>query len=86
MPWGEGLALAAGAAVLLALGPSAPRFVRFLGRWLGSSALAAVGLLLWDHLLARQGLAVGVNPVTAATVGLLGLPGFGLLLVLKLGL
>jgi len=80
---GEGVALAVGAAVVLAMGRSSAALFRFLGRWLISSALGVVGLAVWNHIFATQGLTVGVNPVTAGTVGLLGLPGFGLLLALK---
>lgn len=83
MPVGEGLALAAGAAMVLALGRSAASVFRFLGRWLLSSVLGAVGLVIWNHVVGGQGLAIGLNPVTAGTVGLLGLPGFGLLVALK---
>jgi len=42
-------------------------------------ALGVVGILIFNFLFSSMELAVGVNPITALTVGLLGAPGFLLL-------
>ncbi len=41
------------------------------------------GLYIFNLLLASSGLAIGINIVSATTVGVLGLPGLVLLIVLK---
>ncbi len=47
------------------------------------SVLGGVGLYACNFLLAKIGLSVGVNVVTAAICGLFGLPGFVLLVLVK---
>lgn len=50
---------------------------------LGARVLAALAALaIWSPLGALVGAGLGVNFVNAVVVGLLGLPGFGLLLML----
>jgi inhibitor of the pro-sigma K processing machinery len=44
-----------------------------------NAALGVVGILLLNFFFVLFGLAVGVNPITALTVGVLGAPGFVLL-------
>ena len=41
------------------------------------------GLYIFNLLLASSGLTIGINIVSATTVGVLGLPGLVLLIVLK---
>jgi inhibitor of the pro-sigma K processing machinery len=41
------------------------------------------GLYIFNLLLASSGLVIGINIVSATTVGVLGLPGLVLLIVLK---
>ncbi len=46
--------------------------------------LLGVGLLMvWNLLAAPFDLAIGMNPLTAIITGMLGVPGLGLLLVLR---
>ncbi len=47
------------------------------------SAFGCLGLLLFNLLSGITGVTVGVNLITAFIVGVLGLPGLGLLLVLQ---
>ena len=47
------------------------------------SVMLGFALLLGWNLLAPASLTLGVNPLSGATAGLLGLPGLCLLLVLK---
>ena len=48
------------------------------------SALGGVGLYIINFALNFVGLTIGVNLATASVCGLLGIPGFVLLLVLKI--
>jgi inhibitor of the pro-sigma K processing machinery len=48
-----------------------------------SSALACVGLIAFNFIGGLAGLYVGVNVVTALTVGILGVPGFISILILQ---
>ena len=52
-------------------------------RLLLRSAAGLGGIWLFNHAAALIGVRVGVNLLTGLTVGLLGLPGFGLLLLLQ---
>lgn len=73
--------MAAGSAVFLAL----LIFRRPLGaaaRLAARSALGLGGIWLFNQVGALIGVEVGVNLLTGLTVGVLGLPGFGLLLLL----
>ena len=61
-------------------------FRRPLGRvlaLLGRSALGLAVLAAFSRLGPLLGVTLGVNPVNALVLGLLGLPGFGLLLMLQ---
>ncbi len=60
-----------------------PRLWRWLVRMLTNSALAVVGIFLWNQWALGRGLAVGLNPVTALVVGVLGVPGFALVLAVR---
>lgn len=59
------------------------RQIRFLLKILCNTVLGAVLLILLNTFGASYGLGIGVNPVTAATVGILGVPGLIALYILK---
>ncbi len=59
-----------------------PAMRRFLFGFFRNSALGLILLWATGTLLGSQ-FQVGLNPVTAATCGLLGLPGTTLLIILK---
>jgi inhibitor of the pro-sigma K processing machinery len=80
---GTGLALVVGAALALM---GVRLFWRPMKALVGLAlrvALGGVVLYAWDALARWPHLAVAVNPVTAGTVGLLGAPGFLLLLAVR---
>lgn len=54
-----------------------------LGKLTARSAVGLGGIWLFNFAGALIGVQVGVNLFTGLTVGLLGLPGFGLLLLLQ---
>ncbi len=72
------------AALLLCAGVLLLRkpFVWLLRLFLRSSAGLA-GLALFSRIGPFLGVSLGVNPINAVVLGLLGLPGFGLLLMLQ---
>ena len=53
-------------------------------RLLINAALGALGFYAWNRWIGQAHWVVGINPVTAGTVGLLGLPGFMLVLAMKI--
>lgn len=74
--------LTAGAVVLaalIALRKPLSRLLRLTARWLGG--LAALTLL--SPMGPYIGITLGVNPVNALVLGVLGVPGFGLLLLFQ---
>ena len=77
LPWA--VCAGAGLAALLLL----RRPLGALGRLGARSAAGLAGIWLFNHVGALIGVQVGVNLFTGLTVGLLGLPGFGLLLLLQ---
>jgi inhibitor of the pro-sigma K processing machinery len=54
--------------------------IAFLLRAALQVVIGGLALYGWDRLTPWPSLAMGLNPVTAAVVGWLGAPGFGLLL------
>lgn len=53
--------------------------------WLSlNSLLGGVGLFLFNSVFLKAGFSIGINAVTCAVCGLLGLPGLLLLVVLRL--
>ena len=62
--------------LLLILRRPAAALLRLLGR-------SAVGLAVLSLLTRLPGITLGVNPLNALVLGLLGVPGFGLLLMLQ---
>lgn len=77
LPWAVCAAAAAAAVFLLR------RPLGALGRLGARSVVGLGGIWLFNHVGALIGVEVGVNLLTGLTVGLLGLPGFGLLLLLQ---
>lgn len=71
--------LAAGAAGLILL----RRQIGLLGRLLARSAAGMLLLWLFNLVGGLAGMHVGLNLLTGLTVGMLGLPGFGLILLLQ---
>ncbi|MGM9579412.1 MAG: pro-sigmaK processing inhibitor BofA family protein [Evtepia sp.] len=55
----------------------------WLGKLLARSLLGLGFLVLWSQSGLAAGLALGVNAFNAVTLGLLGLPGLGLLLLFR---
>ena len=72
---------AAGAGLVLLLLLRRP--LRALGRLGLRCAAGLAGIWLFNHAGALIGVEVGVNLASGLTVGALGLPGFGLLLLLQ---
>ena len=58
--------------------------LKIMGKFLASSLLGAAGIILFNFLGAGMGWMIPLNVVTAATVGLLGVPGALLLLILSI--
>ena len=77
VPWAVCAAAALAAAVLLR------RPLGAVGRLGMRTAVGLAGIWLFNQLGALIGMQVGVNLLTGMTVGLLGAPGFGLLLLLQ---
>ena len=59
------------------------RPLRWLLRLLGRMAVGLAGLFAFSHIGGLIGVTLGVNLVNALVVALLGVPGFGLLLMLN---
>lgn len=49
-----------------------------------NSLLGGVGLFVFNYIFAGVGFSIGINIVTATTVGVLGFPGLVLLVLLRL--
>jgi len=58
--------------------------IRRLFRFFLQTALGFAVLAVWDHFATYLPFALGFNWFNAAVIGLLGLPGLGLLILLKL--
>lgn len=76
-PW---LSLLMAGILLLAL---FHRPLAWAGKVLARSLVGLGFLALWSHSGVLAGLSLGVNLFNALTLGLLGAPGFGLLMLLK---
>ncbi len=77
LPWATYLTVAVVALLLLR------KPLRALVQLAARSAVGLGGIWLFNHLGALIGVQIGVNLFTGLIVGLLGLPGFGLLLLLQ---
>ena len=60
------------------------RQFRWLLSVLRNMAFGVAGLLIFNFFFSSFGLAVGINPITALTIGLLGAPGFLLLYAVQM--
>jgi inhibitor of the pro-sigma K processing machinery len=58
--------------------------LKFLGRLILNSFLGALFLIVFNYFGQSTGVYIGVNELTALAIGLLGIPGFVAILVLKL--
>lgn len=58
--------------------------LKFLGRLILNSLLGALFLIIFNYFGQYTGVYIGVNEVTALLLGILGIPGFIALLVVKL--
>lgn len=58
--------------------------LKFLGRLILNSLLGALFLIVFNYFGQLTGVYIGVNELTALIIGLLGIPGFIAVLVLKL--
>lgn len=58
--------------------------LKFLGRLILNSLLGALFLIILNYFGQYTGVYIGVNEVTALLLGILGIPGFVALLVVKL--
>lgn len=79
-PW---VSMAVGGVLLLFAIGVLRRPLRGLLRLLGRMAAGLAGLFAFSQVGALVGVTLGVNLVNALVVALLGLPGFGLLLMLN---
>jgi inhibitor of the pro-sigma K processing machinery len=57
--------------------------LKWLGKVLVSSAIGTLALLLFNFIGRFTGFTVGINPYTILTTGILGIPGFLLIIFLK---
>ncbi|MCI9627234.1 MAG: pro-sigmaK processing inhibitor BofA [Clostridia bacterium] len=57
--------------------------LRFVWKIMLNSVLGGLALLVVNYICIPFGINIGINPITCLTCGVLGLPGFALLLILK---
>ena len=74
-----GILLLAGLVLLIRLRKLLPSLLRFLAR----SAAGYLFLCFFSSFGPGMGLTLGANLVNSAVLGLLGLPGFGMLLMMR---
>ena len=82
IPWELALSFGLGIAGLYLIGRVLMTPMGFLWRLVAGSLLGGLCLMILAHFEGYIGIAVPVNPLTALMVGLLGVPGFGLILAL----
>lgn len=58
--------------------------LKFLGRLVLNSILGALLLIVFNYFGQFTGVYIGVNEVTALSIGILGIPGFMAILLIKL--
>lgn len=75
IPWEVIAAFAVGLTVMGLIGYLLLVPMRFFWRMAAGGALGAVAIMILNLFSGITGLSVAVNPFTALTVGLLGLPG-----------
>lgn len=59
------------------------RPLKWMAKLAGRSSVGLAALYLWSHIGGLLGIALGVNLWNALVLGVLGVPGFGLLLLLN---
>lgn len=77
------ISMAIGAVILLASLSLLRRPLRWLLRLIGRMAAGLAGLFAFSQIGGLIGVSLGVNLINALVVALLGVPGFGLLLMLN---
>lgn len=77
------VAYVAGAILLIIALFLLARPIKALFKVIINSALGCVGIALFNLVGGLLGLSVGLNIITALTVGILGMPGFALILFLQ---
>lgn len=78
-----GLKIALGVVLALVVLAVFRRPLKALLRLLGRTAAGLAGLFAFSHIGGFIGVSLGVNLLNSLVVGLLGVPGFGLLLLLN---
>ncbi|MDW5300594.1 MAG: pro-sigmaK processing inhibitor BofA family protein [Sedimentibacter sp.] len=58
--------------------------LKFLGRLILNSILGALFLIIFNYFGQYTGVYIGVNEITALLIGILGIPGFIAILLIKL--
>ena len=58
--------------------------IKFLGRIILNSLIGALILIIFNYFGQYTGLYIGVNELTALIIGILGIPGFIAILLVKL--
>ena len=82
--WQAVLAYAAGLVLLYFIGYLLLTPLKWMLRLIYNALIGGVLLLLLNWIGGIWGLSITINPVTALTVGVMGIPGVILLLVLKM--
>lgn len=77
------IAYIVGAILLIIAAFLLARPIKLLFKLIINSALGCLGIVLFNLAGGILGLSIGVNIVTALTVGILGMPGFALILFLQ---
>lgn len=57
--------------------------MKFLFKLLGNSVLGFIALFVFNAIAQNFGIGLGLNILNAVVVGVLGIPGFALLLILQ---
>ncbi|MDO4547144.1 MAG: pro-sigmaK processing inhibitor BofA family protein [Clostridia bacterium] len=83
MPWALVLSFALGICLMYIIGWLLLVPMRFMWRMMAGSLLGALLLWLVNQFYPITGFAVALNPFSALAVGLMGLPGFGLVVALN---
>ena len=64
-----------GICVLFALFIFFSEKLRFIGKFIFNGVVGSVGIYIINYIFSSFGVFVGINPITFAFVGLLGVPG-----------
>lgn len=80
--WGTAFAYVGGGILLVAALVLFARPLRYLMKILLRSAIGVLGISVFNAIGSLFGVSLGVNMITALTTGILGFPGFALLITL----